>query len=58
MAPVPLLVFFALFHPSFLYASKEDDLAFKKCLPFNYGKLGDIGFPFTKNTSPDICLLN
>uniref|UniRef100_A0A6M2EWS7 Wall-associated receptor kinase galacturonan-binding domain-containing protein n=1 Tax=Populus davidiana TaxID=266767 RepID=A0A6M2EWS7_9ROSI len=55
MAPVPLLVFFALFHPSFLYASKEDDLGFKMCPHFNCGKLGEIKFPFTNNTSPEKC---
>jgi len=56
MAPVPLLVFFALFQPLLICASKEDEyLAFKKCLPFNCGKLGEIGFPFTNNTSPEIC---
>ena len=55
MAPVPLLVFFALFHPSFLYASKEDDLGFKMCPHFNCGKLREIKFPFTNNTSPEKC---
>ncbi|KAG6759602.1 hypothetical protein POTOM_036086 [Populus tomentosa] len=55
MAPVPLLVFFALFHPLLICASKEDGWAFKKCLPFNCGKLGEIKFPFTNNTSPEIC---
>ena len=53
MAPVPLLVFF---HPLLICASTEDEyLAFKKCLPFNCGKLGEIRFPFTNNTSPEIC---
>ncbi|KAI9387091.1 hypothetical protein POPTR_010G121025v4 [Populus trichocarpa] len=55
MAPVPLLVFFALFHPLLICASREDGLAFKKCPPFNCGKLGEIRFPFTNNTSPEIC---
>ncbi|KAI9387093.1 hypothetical protein POPTR_010G121350v4 [Populus trichocarpa] len=55
MAPVPLLVFFALFHPLLICASKEDGWAFKKCPPFNCGKLGEIRFPFTNNTSPEIC---
>ncbi|KAG6757734.1 hypothetical protein POTOM_038058 [Populus tomentosa] len=55
MAPVPLLVFFALFHPLLICASKEDGSAFKNCLPFNCGKLGEIKFPFTNNTSPEIC---
>jgi hypothetical protein len=55
MAPVPLLVFFALFNPLLLCASKEDDSAFKKCPRFNCGKLGDIVFPFTNNTSPEMC---
>ncbi|KAG6759603.1 hypothetical protein POTOM_036087 [Populus tomentosa] len=30
-----------------------DGSAFKKCSPFNCGKLGEISFPFTNNTSPD-----
>ncbi|KAI9387092.1 hypothetical protein POPTR_010G121100v4 [Populus trichocarpa] len=55
MAPVPFLVFFALFNPLLLCASTEDGSAFKKCLPFNCGKLGEIWFPFTKNTSPEMC---
>jgi hypothetical protein len=55
MAPVPLLVFFVLFHPLLICASKEDGWAFKKCPPFNCGKLGDIRFPFTNNTSPEMC---
>ncbi|KAG6757733.1 hypothetical protein POTOM_038057 [Populus tomentosa] len=55
MAPVPLLVFFALFHPLLICASKEDGWDFKKCPPFNCGKLGEIRFPFTNNTSPEIC---
>ncbi|XP_073268099.1 LEAF RUST 10 DISEASE-RESISTANCEUS RECEPTOR-LIKE PROTEIN KINASE-like 1.1 [Populus alba] len=55
MAPVPLLVFFALFHPLLICASKEDGWASKKCPPFNCGKLGEFGFPFTNNTSPERC---
>ncbi|KAG6759600.1 hypothetical protein POTOM_036084 [Populus tomentosa] len=56
MAPVPLLVFFALFHPLLICASKEDDWDFNnKCPTFNCGKLGEISFPFTNNTSPEIC---
>nr|XP_034926542.1 LEAF RUST 10 DISEASE-RESISTANCE LOCUS RECEPTOR-LIKE PROTEIN KINASE-like 1.1 isoform X2 [Populus alba] len=55
MAPVPLLVFFALFHPLLICASKDDGWAFNKCPPFNCGKLGEIRFPFTNNTSPEIC---
>nr|XP_034910502.1 LEAF RUST 10 DISEASE-RESISTANCE LOCUS RECEPTOR-LIKE PROTEIN KINASE-like 1.1 [Populus alba] len=55
MAPVPLLVFFALFHPLLICASEEDGWPFKNCLPFNCGKLGEIWFPFTNNTSPEIC---
>ena len=55
MAPVPLLVFFALFHPLLICASKEDGRAFKNCLPFNCGKLGEITFPFTNNKSSEIC---
>ncbi|KAJ6891087.1 LEAF RUST 10 DISEASE-RESISTANCE LOCUS RECEPTOR-LIKE PROTEIN KINASE-like 1.1 isoform X1 [Populus alba x Populus x berolinensis] len=55
MAPVPLLVFFALFHHLLICASKEDDWFFKKCPPFNCGKLGEITFPFTNNTSSEIC---
>ncbi|KAJ6891086.1 LEAF RUST 10 DISEASE-RESISTANCE LOCUS RECEPTOR-LIKE PROTEIN KINASE-like 2.1 isoform X3 [Populus alba x Populus x berolinensis] len=55
MAPVPLLVFFALFHPLLICASKEDDWFFKNCPAFNCGKLGEIRFPFTNNTSPEIC---
>ncbi|KAI5573844.1 hypothetical protein BDE02_10G107500 [Populus trichocarpa] len=54
MAPVPLLVFFALFNPLLVCASK-DGLAFNRRLPFNCGKLGEIGFPFTNNTSPETC---
>ncbi|KAL9389545.1 hypothetical protein Peur_018150 [Populus x canadensis] len=55
MAPVPLLVFFVLFHPLLLCASKEDGWPLKKCPRFNCGKLGEIRFPFTNNTSPEIC---
>ncbi|KAG6759604.1 hypothetical protein POTOM_036088 [Populus tomentosa] len=55
MAPVPLLVFFALFHPLLICASKEDGSAFKNCPPFNCGKLGEIGLPFTNKTSPEKC---
>nr|TKS15165.1 hypothetical protein D5086_0000038320 [Populus alba] len=55
MAPVPLLVFFALFHPLLICASKEDGWPFKNCLPFNCGKLGEIKFPFTNKTSPEKC---
>jgi len=38
-----------------LVCASKDGLAFNKCLPFNCGKLGEIGFPFTNNTSPEIC---
>jgi len=55
MAPVPLLVFFVLFHPLLLCASKEDGWPLKNCPPFNCGKLGEIRFPFTNNTSPEMC---
>jgi hypothetical protein len=52
MASVFLFVFFALSNLQLLHSAEEVRYT-QKCLPFNCGHLGMIGFPFAKTESPE-----
>ncbi|KAK4607918.1 hypothetical protein RGQ29_001652 [Quercus rubra] len=54
MACVSLFVFFLLTHLLLLHSAEEVNRTVPNCSPFQCGKLGIIGFPFTDSSNP-IC---